>query len=198
MLRALESSTVPRTIRELSAQLDLHENTIRMHLTALHRDGHIRQTAVSVTPARGRPATQWEARGQGSSPYVALVKVLAHQLRKESDNPRAAAEEAGVSWGHALAEQHATNHGSESRTPEDTVVEILRNEGFAPERDGNTVDFRQCPLIEAAGADPEIVCAVHLGMVTGALDRLGARDGGSTLEPFSAPGTCTLRLRRAG
>lgn len=198
MLRALESSTSPRTIRELSAELDVHENTVRMHLTALHRDGYIRQTASSAAPTRGRPAMQWEAQARESSPYVALVKVLAKQLRKESDNPRSAAKEAGISWGHALAEQHATNDAPESRTPEDMVVEILRAEGFAPERDGNTVEFRQCPLIEAAGADPEIVCAVHLGIVTGALEQLGVRDGGSMLEPFSAPGICTLRLRRAG
>lgn len=61
--------------------------------------------------------------------------------------------------------------------------------------DGVDVLLRQCPLVAAAAHRPDIVCAVHLGMVTGALEAIGARDAGSTLLPMTGPGECTLTLR---
>lgn len=198
VLRAVEASSSQCTIQSLAGELGLHENTVRMHLTALLRDGFVRQsspTAQAETPGPGRPAVRWEAQPRQSAAYVELVRVLAGQLRAESENPSASARAAGAAWGRSLAEQHTTRASTKSRAPRDTLVEILRDEGFAPDCQGDTITFRQCPLIEAAGSDSDIVCGVHLGLVTGALERLGAHDTGSTLVPFAAPGECTLHLR---
>lgn len=197
VLRLIEASTSPSTIRSLSTELGLHENTVRMHLTALHRDGFIRQTSTAQPAGIGRPASRWEAQARNSSPYVAVVKALAQQLREESIDPQASAQKAGVSWGHTLAEQHTADAFAQSHSPRETLTDILRAEGFAPERSDDTITFRQCPFIEGAGSDPDIVCSLHLGMVKGALERLGAHDNGSTLIPFTAPSTCTLQLRLA-
>lgn len=63
------------------------------------------------------------------------------------------------------------------------------------DRQQQRILLRRCPLVAAATHRPEIVCAVHLGMVAGALEAIGAADDGSTLTPMSGPGECTLDLR---
>jgi len=84
------------------------------------------------------------------------------------------------------------------------VVALLDRLGFAPGPDArvNVVRLRRCPLLEAAHKNPEVVCGVHLGLVRGALDELGAdpeQTELTALEPFSEPGACRLDLlpRRA-
>lgn len=79
------------------------------------------------------------------------------------------------------------------------VVGLLDDLGFAPLADARVgvVKLRRCPLLEAAHQCPEVVCGVHLGVVRGALEELGA-DAGRTeqtaLQPFSEPGACRLVL----
>jgi len=84
------------------------------------------------------------------------------------------------------------------------VVDLLDRLGFAPSPDARAavVKLRRCPLLEAAHKNPEVVCGVHLGVVRGALDELGAdpeQTELTALEPFSEPGACRLDLlpRRA-
>ncbi|MET4224435.1 helix-turn-helix transcriptional regulator [Oerskovia enterophila] len=77
------------------------------------------------------------------------------------------------------------------------VVDLLDRLGFAPQADGDaaSVALTRCPLLEAAYRNPEVVCAVHLGLAQGALERLGAPREGTSLLPFAEPGACRLHLR---
>jgi predicted ArsR family transcriptional regulator len=54
------------------------------------------------------------------------------------------------------------------------------------------VRLTRCPLLEAAHRHPDVVCAVHLGIVRGALDEQGADPSGTALAPFAEPGACVL------
>lgn len=79
------------------------------------------------------------------------------------------------------------------------VVALLDRLGFAPSPDArvSVVKLRRCPLLEAAHKNPEVVCGVHLGVVRGALEELGAdpeQTELTSLEPFSEPGACRLDL----
>ena len=69
--------------------------------------------------------------------------------------------------------------------------------GFEPEADATatTVRLTRCPLLEAAHRSPEVVCSVHLGLVSGALEEYGADPEGSDLVPFAEPGACLLHLQ---
>ena len=60
--------------------------------------------------------------------------------------------------------------------------------------------LRRCPLLDTARAYPEVVCSLHLGLVRGALERVGADPDVAALEPFAERGACRLdlRARRAG
>ncbi|MGW6006942.1 helix-turn-helix transcriptional regulator [Oerskovia enterophila] len=77
------------------------------------------------------------------------------------------------------------------------VVDLLDRLGFAPQADDDaaSVALTRCPLLEAAYRNPEVVCAVHLGLAQGALERLGAPREGTSLLPFAEPGACRLHLR---
>jgi predicted ArsR family transcriptional regulator len=80
------------------------------------------------------------------------------------------------------------------------VVALLDDIGFSPEADEQAVSARltRCPLLDAARRFPDVVCAVHLGIVRGALDEYDADPSAAELLPFSEPGACRHHLARAG
>lgn len=74
---------------------------------------------------------------------------------------------------------------------------MLDDLGFTPEvvpERPAEIRLTRCPLLEAAHRHPEVVCAVHLGIVRGALTEYGADPAGSALVPFAEPGACRLVL----
>lgn len=169
--------------------LGLHENTVRLHLRALHEEGQ----ADQVPPRkgeRGRPAPLWQANIRNPhSPYATLATILANQLSAVSDDPVSEAEAAGEAWGDALAENLEPTD-----RPADAIAELMRREGFAPEQTPQGLHLTRCPLIDAANHNPEIVCGVHRGMIRGALRKLGEETVQSTLIPFATPGACALLI----
>ena len=200
LLRLLEAQRVPTSLAAIVLATGLHENTVRGHLESLQRDGFVTRRRAEAS-GRGRPAWLWQAvRRDPSTPYAPLAGVLAATIMRTSADPVGDAREAGRQWGRELIATEADVDGP-SRPTDATaarrrVVDLMREQGFAPDPldDHETVLLRRCPLIEAASRHPEVICAVHLGMVDGALESLGVRDAGPTLVPFSGPGECTLRV----
>jgi predicted ArsR family transcriptional regulator len=70
--------------------------------------------------------------------------------------------------------------------------------GFSPEltQEGPTtvITLRSCPFQAVAQAHPEVVCALHLGLLQGSWEQLGAPAVRATLHPFAQPGLCLARL----
>lgn len=184
-------------VRELADAVDLHPNTAREHLDQLVAAGLVvRDTAQSS--GRGRPALRYlaqpEAGEEDPQAYRALAGVLANELAQRPDAPTAATK-AGERWGHALA------YGLPS-TPTDgdavaRLVSLLDDAGFAPEApdgSGNTIRLRHCPFGTLARDRRDVVCAVHLGLMRGALHQLGAPLEAVGLEPFVEPSLCLAHL----
>ena len=75
---------------------------------------------------------------------------------------------------------------------------LLEEFGFDPrleaDESGHTVLMQHCPFGEVADHYRKIVCSVHLGLMQGALDELGAHVEASELEPFVRPGVCAAHL----
>lgn len=63
-------------------------------------------------------------------------------------------------------------------------------------RAGHDIELRRCPLRAAAAAHPEVVCAVHAGLVAGLA---GSRCPAliADLTPFASPERCLLQIRPA-
>ena len=133
---------------------------------------------------------------RGGSEYAGLASALAATIIRTNADPAQVATIAGEEWGRELAEARgAVPLGAAAAR--DQVVALLDTLGFAPEggtASNDAVRLTRCPLLQAAHRHPEVVCAVHLGIVRGALQEYGADPTGSDLLPFAEPGACLLVL----
>ena len=204
-LRVLEyvRAHSPVRVADAAAALDLHANTVREHLDAVVELGLV-ERSLARTPGRGRPATLYRASAADPAvvmrDYAGLATALAGQLARTSAHPERDARAAGVEWGRELIDECSHSGGD----PRQSVLEALDRLGFAPDDDPNapgahggtgSIALRRCPLLNAARRHPTIVCQVHLGIVEGMLERLGAAGvPGLGLIPFAEPGACRLFL----
>ena len=202
LLTTLRAEHRPVTLAALSATTGLHVNTVREHLAALTEAGLV-ERGRAAPGGRGRPAATYTAPGPdpgpGNAEYAGLATALASTIRRTSTSPSRDATLAGVEWGHELARTAPVHHPA-GAGPRTRVVHLLSHLGFAPQPAATepTVLLTRCPLLEAARTSPDVVCAVHLGIVRGALDEYGGDDTGTALHPFSDPGACRLTLPRPG
>lgn len=209
MLDLLAGQPRPATAAELADEAGQHPNTVREHLDGLV-DAGLATRERAPASGRGRPAWLYAAAPEGGSAltgsagyagyagYAGLATALARQIARSSPRPTSDAQSAGQAWGAELAAGAA----GEARSPavaRRQVVGLLGRLGFAPEADRRATRVRlpRCPLLETAREHPEVVCAVHLGIVRGALDTWGAPSDGTRLVPFAEPDACVLHLTAA-
>lgn len=198
VLEELQGSGATTTVEELAARLALHTNTARKHLDGLVERGLVIREQVPAA-GRGRPAWSYAAASDSREPdhrvrdYAGLAVALAGHISRTSTDPRADALAAGESWGRSLTRGMTARGVPQARR---RVLLILTDLGFAPDPDsrGATARLRRCPLLDAARAQPDVVCPVHLGVVRGALAELGGEPDRAELVPFSEPGACRLDL----
>jgi predicted ArsR family transcriptional regulator len=170
----------------------LHPNSVRWHLGILRNAGIVAsRPETRSTPGRPRILYRVEA---GEPPeqrdgYRLLATVLADTMSHMRDGS-ATCEAAGRAWGADLV----ASHGGAASDPVGEVLGILGDQGFEPERDDLTITMHRCPFHDLAEASPEIVCAVHRGLIAGALRELGSGLGVSVLEIFPRPNVCIARL----
>lgn len=199
MLRAADS---PLGVREVAQQTGLHQNTARFHLEALVEAGlATRETQDRETPGRPRVGYQATARAAvGRRRYRLLSEMLATLIAGTMPDPGTAAEQAGREWGEYLTEQPPP---FQRLTAEDAIAKLtstLGELGFAPEvaasgeAGGYQVNLRQCPFREVAQQHRQVICALHLGLMRGALGRMRAPLTAERLDPFVEPGLCVARL----
>ena len=83
-----------------------------------------------------------------------------------------------------------------------TVTGLFADMGFDPElvddEAHRQIRLHACPFRDAARANPEVVCSVHLGLLRGTLTRLGAPPTTARLLPFVEPELCLAQLTPAG
>ncbi len=163
-----------------------HPNATRAHLEALQVAGFATATPLP-SEGRGRPALGYTLTASGQAAlrgdptvtaYAELVGALAAHLAHEPD-AAAQARAIGQTWGHAKT-RHAT--------PDD-AIRLLSDLGFSPAVEGRTVWLRTCPLLDAAQEHPDVVCAVHAGLV-----QATSGDADAELAPFAVPGACRIRF----
>lgn len=200
LLDRLTEQPEPTTLAALAAATGSHPNTLREHLDGLVKRGLVHRRR-SDPSGRGRPAWLYEAvlgdhdDHRGGPEYAGLAATLASAIHRSSSTPREDAMLAGTEWGRELARGSQVDATPEQSGARDQVIELLDQIGFAPvPAEGAAVRLTRCPLLEAAHRYPDVVCAVHLGIVRGALEEYGADGSASELFPFSEPGACRLEL----
>lgn len=170
----------------LAERLGGHPNATRQHLDALVAAGHA-TAAPLATSGRGRPARGWTLTASGRRAlagdaadvaYAELVDALADRLAGLPD---------------ARAEAHAIGRAWGERRRGRALVAVLDDLGFTPQpdpADPGTTRLLTCPILASARAHPEVICAIHQGLVEGTL----GPDGRGLLTPFAEPGACRLRV----
>ena len=196
LLSTLRGADRVMRVDELCAALGLSANAVRFQLARLIAAGAVRNERPPTT-GPGRPPLAYRAVSEeavdDAAAYRSLARVLGDALGRLA-TPDEVAE---------IGERWARHHRPLPPTPDDgpaaaleRVVALLDDLGFAPvpAEDGQTVALHRCTYSELAIEQPQVVCALHLGMVRGAMGDL-AGDVSLSLTPVldgSAP--CVLRI----
>lgn len=198
LLAALTEAAEPLDSRRLAELTGQHVTTVRHHLTALARAGLVEGHRDATVAGRGRPRllyTAVPAREQLAA-YQDLVEVLVLGYGADPAARSVRAEQAGRSW---AGRRPAAGAGPAGEVPEAPLAEQVAAEaerwGFEPElRAGGTeVALHGCPFLRNAERHPEVVCAVHQGLLDVLAERAGA-PGTVRLHPFAEPGVCVISL----
>lgn len=201
----ISESDRPLDVSDMADRLELHPNTIRSHLRRLELAALVVSEA-EVRSSRGRPRLLFRTGPaaveitQGARDYKLLASMLAGHASAGPSEPSGAAERTGRAWGGYLAGPDRL-HPGERPDPEIAVTMIARmmeRLGFAPkvERSGRIVELQlhNCPFREVAERNPDIVCALHLGILRGALEESATSVEATALQPFVTPSLCVARL----
>jgi predicted ArsR family transcriptional regulator len=196
VLETLRTNGGPLGVRDLAERMSLHTNTVRKHLDLLVdngfatrlRDGEVR---------RGRPRYVYAAVPESSPAetqlrnYKLLASVFAAFLH-DADDPQAAAEEAGRRFGARSLDLA----GAGPSAALEHVVRMLDDIGFEPEVAAGRSEIRlhHCPFHELVRDRQEVVCGIHLGLIRGALEQLGAPEEALRLVPFVTPTLCVVEI----
>ena len=190
LYRELAGSTAPRSAGDLADSLDLHANTVRLHLERL-KDAGLVDVEVIHRGTVGRPQHRYSlapgAPGLGFDPpaHVLLAGLLA-ALAETTGADAGAARTTGRAWGRQAAARGAGR--TASRNCLTALAQELDRLGFEPAADpevtvdgATRIEFLHCPFRELAEAYPELVCNLHRGICEGV-----AEAGRGTVEQFSA------------
>ncbi len=200
LLELLEQRT--HDVAELADHLDLHVNTVRGHLKVLE-DARLIRSSPEQRHGPGRPRLTYTA-VEPSTPrtdpgYRLLAEMFVGFVGRELDEPERRARQLGSAWGRYLVDTPPPSADIDSDAAIQQVVELLGRLGFDPslqtEADGRVcVRLRRCPFLEVAREHPDVVCSVHLGLMRGAFEGLGADVEVSDLIPFSDAASCIGHL----
>ncbi|WP_242887609.1 helix-turn-helix transcriptional regulator [Actinomadura litoris] len=200
VLDVLRGSGVPLGIADLAARLGVHPNTARFHLDALVAGGEAERT-LDRPSGPGRPRAVYAARPGmdrgGARGYRMLARILLSRLAAAGPGGRRHAEHAGREWGRVLVERPRPYTRMSARDATGRLSALLADLDFAPEPGRDAIRLRHCPFLELAEEYGPLVCDVHLGLMRGALEELGAPVTAERLEPFAEPDVCVARLGRA-
>ncbi len=153
----------------VAAALGLHANTTRFHLDALTAQGLVAREPEQRTMP-GRPRVLYRALdGHRDHRYQDLAGAMVRHFAGPMEDRADLARQAGEAWGAELRRESLRNEPQQD--PVQRLVGCMAGLGYSPQlQDGGALlVLRPCPFAEVAGADPDVVCQLHLGLIRGVL-----------------------------
>jgi predicted ArsR family transcriptional regulator len=202
VLARLREAEGALSVQQVASQTGLHVNTARFHLDRLANEG-LAERAAEGRDRPGRPRMLYTARTEVPEPqsYGFLAEMLTG-LVGSLDDADAVAVETGRAWGRHLVDRPAPSQRVNAGDATDRLRRVLDSIGFQPEvrvgSDEIEIQLHHCPFREVAERHTDVVCALHLGLIEGALAELRAPVSAQSLEPFVTPHVCLARLRVTG
>ncbi len=181
----LARSPRPLATAEIADTLGLHPNTVRPHLERMREVGLL-DARPDSRGAVGRPQHLYsltqDAPSLGLEPPV--FPMMARMLVDVAADAGLSGEPvvlAGRTQGRRLAHAETTVDPGGPRedgpSAGDAVIGMHSRLGFDPaavaEGDSTTVAFGHCPFGDLARANPEVVCALHRGLIEGFIEGFG-------------------------
>lgn len=212
VLEALRQAPTSQTVNELARMIGVHGNTVRFHLDSLLADGliQVEEEPPGQRPV-GRPAVRYRAVKRVAPSQMKHTETLVRLfLRDLSEDPEGVdrAQEIGRNWGEEQAQKTQTPPPQGSQCQDiNALTALLDDMGFEsdPPR-GNELLVRACPFLDSVEIERlqqgdrqhlPAVCAVHLGVMKGALEQWDASVGVEELTPFSRPDRCRITFNRS-
>jgi predicted ArsR family transcriptional regulator len=204
VLRVLRDARGPLTVPGIVTASGLSANAVRFHVTRL-----LRQGVIDVAPAvgdrgPGRPATYYAALPEEAVDPTSAYRVLASLLGRELAHTggTAAAVDAGRAWAGRVLNQLDGPAAGDGAPPDavELVALLFARTGFRPSidddgvDDGATIRLHRCPFFDIAAEQPDVVCAVHRGLVMGLLEQVGSDRTVELTPVLDGSGPCVLRL----
>jgi predicted ArsR family transcriptional regulator len=201
VLDLLRAATGALSVREIASQAGLHPNTARFHLEALVQAG-LASKERQQRESLGRPSMAYSASGEdgpaGQRRYRLLAEMLTGMIAAVMPQPGEAATAAGREWGRYLTGQLQPYERLDAREALERLRATMERIGFAPELTAQGSRYRlllrQCPFREVAERHQDVVCALHLGLMQGALAQMRTTVTVGRLQPFAEAWGCTAEL----
>ena len=178
----LARSPRPLTTADIADTLGLHPNTVRPHLERM-RDVGLLEVSVGGRGDVGRPQHRYSIAADAPSlglepPTMPLLARMVLSMARRLDAGPGDAEAVGRDEGAARAKPF-------ERAPStlEALVSDLDRLGFDPvvtddadDDDAAVIAFANCPFAELAADHPDLVCALHRGLVAGFVAEMGDAD----------------------
>ncbi len=201
VLDLLRAAGSPLSVHEIADRTGLHPNTARFHLDGLAEAGlATREVQPRATP--GRPSIAYRATSGGEAAgerrYRLLAEMLTSLITATMPEPGKAAMLAGREWGAYLTEQPPPYQRPSAGEAVERLTAIMEKLGFGPQAEADGAQrrlcLRRCPFREVARNHQDVICALHLGLMQGALAKMRAPLTAARLEPFAEPSLCLAYL----
>ncbi|MDQ4102258.1 MAG: helix-turn-helix domain-containing protein [Actinomycetota bacterium] len=203
ILDLLRGSGTALDVQQISERTDLHANTVRFHLKILIETGLACCRSDPRRGASGRPRLLYTATTDHLDAvqpgYQLLADILVSYLAASSKIPIGLPEEAG----RAFARRHWPSEPFAEVSSDEAVRRVIATFtelGFQPELASHGPHQRMllhaCPFRALATKHPDVICAVHLGLLKQSLANFSAAIQATGLEPFVTPHLCIAHLAR--
>lgn len=198
VLEVLRSFGEPVPVATVARALNLHQNTARFHLEALTEAG-LATRAVEQRIRPGRPKTLYRAiASRDKNHFRQLARAMVRHFAAGTDDRVDRARAAGEAWGVEMRRE--AGRAQPEQQPLDRLVEAMDRLGYRPQFENcaePTIVLRHCPFVELVGAQPDVVCELHLGLARGLLGPDTPWQA-TSLEPWAGPDRCLMHLSRMG
>lgn len=205
VLQLLREAEQPLGAADVAERVGVHLNTARFHLDALVAAHQAERTTLPRTQP-GRPKVVYARaaadtdQGNETRSFRLLAEILATVVSSSVADPVASATAAGRRWGDYLTTAPAPSERLDAEEAQRRIVQTLDRMGFVPDADEDgperQIRLHHCPFREVAQRQREIVCAVHLGLMQGAITAMRAPLIAERLTPFVEPHLCVATIRQ--
>ena len=182
----------PLSTAEVAYRLELHPNTVRLHLEKM-REAGLLVVSTDHHGSVGRPQHRWAVVPQAPSLGLepAGFRLLAHLLAElAAQSPLDPAQVVGV--GRRRGQDHSVGRQGRRGAPQAACLQAVMDEladlGFDPSLEPDageeqaTIAFTCCPFRELAALYPDVVCQLHRGITEGVLAGAVAATPGMTAQ----------------